>query len=82
MVGVGARISKRSTLAEEVPAAVELDLDGAQPVAVFVELLRLLTVCFFAAPKLVLLGDEALDSRRDALITHRRILRPMASVTT
>jgi hypothetical protein len=55
-------LAERSTLAEQVPAAVEFDLDSPQPLLISLELFGVRAVRLFAAAKLVLLTYQALDS--------------------
>jgi hypothetical protein len=64
----------RPTLPKQVPAAIELDFDGPQPLLIGIELRVVLAVARFASLKLVLFCDEAFYPRRDALIAHRLIL--------
>src|SRR5690348_16735988 len=77
VVGVAARVAQRAALAEQIPAAVQLDLHRAQPLLVGLERLRVEVVGLLALAQVVLLGDEALDPVRDALVAHGRILLPV-----
>jgi 2-hydroxychromene-2-carboxylate isomerase len=70
VVGVRAGAAPRPALAQQVPAAVELDLDGAQPPAVGLQRVFALAVGLLAPAELVLLGHQALDPGRDALVAH------------
>ena len=70
LVGVLPELRARPALAEQVPAAVQLDLHIAQPLAIFIELLALGAVGLLAATKLMLLRHEVLDARGDTLVAH------------
>jgi len=69
-VGIGAGVTQRAALAEQVPAAVELDLDVAETFLVGLEAIGVEAVLLLARAKLMLLGNEALDPVRDALVAH------------
>src|SRR6185437_890832 len=71
-VGILPGLLARTPLAQQVPAAVELDLDGAQPLLILLQPRLVCAVRLLATAKLVLLGYEALDPGRDALVAHRR----------
>src|SRR5436309_9114812 len=70
-VGILPGLLARTPLAQQVPAAVELDLDGAQPLLILLQPRLVCAVRLLATAKLVLLGYEALDPGRDALVAHR-----------
>src|SRR5919197_4811433 len=70
LVGICSGIPERPALPQQIPAAVELDFDGAKLLPVCIEGIRVGTVRLLAATQLVLLGDEPFDPRRDALVTH------------
>src|SRR5215831_942032 len=72
--GIGPGVAQRAPLAKQIPAPVEFDLHGAQPLLVFTELVHIAAVCLFAAAKVVFLGDEVFDSRRDAFVAHAHML--------
>ena len=74
LVRVGTRIAQRTALTQQVPATIQLDLDGAQSLLVGLQAIRGGAVGLLAIAKLVLLGDEALDARRDALVAHLSIV--------
>jgi hypothetical protein len=59
VAGVGARAAPRSPLAQQVPAAVELDL--AQLLLVGLEGYKVRAVGLLARARLVLLGGQRLD---------------------
>src|SRR6185437_3942600 len=59
-----------ATLAEQIPAAVELDLDRPQTILVGLETIGVVAVRLLAMAELVLLGDEVLDPVGDALVGH------------
>jgi hypothetical protein len=61
VAGVGARAAPRSPLAQQVPAAVELDLDPAQLLLVGLEGYEVRAVGLLARARLVLLGGQRLD---------------------
>ena len=61
-------------LPKEIPTAIELDLNPPQPLLICLKVLIVLAIVRFALPKLVLFGDEAFYSRRDALIAHGLML--------
>src|SRR5439155_16932392 len=65
LVGLCTRVPECPPLAQQIPAHIELDLDAAQARRVRLEPLG--RVALLAAAQLVLLGNEALDPRRDAL---------------
>jgi hypothetical protein len=74
VVGICPRIAQRPALPQQVPAAVELDLHLIQSPAVCVQALFVCAVLLLAVAQLVLLGDQPLDPRRDALVAHDKIL--------
>ena len=73
-----ARIPERAPLAEQVPAAVEFDLDLPQPFLIGFERVRVEAVGFLAVAQLVLLGDEPLDPVCDGLVGHPDNATPAA----
>jgi Family of unknown function (DUF5519) len=74
LVGVPAGVSERAALAQQVPTAVELDLQRLEALLIVLEALDVLGVRLFARAKLVLLGDQMLDAGRDAFVAHSRIV--------
>src|SRR2546429_3214536 len=62
-VGILPDLLARTPLAQQVPAAVELDLDGTQPPLVLLQPRLVCAVRLLATAKLMLLGYEALDPR-------------------
>ena len=74
LVGILPDLRPRSSLPKEIPAAIKLDLHRPQPLLVCLQQLFVFAVALFAVAKLVLLVDEALDPRRDALVAHELIL--------
>jgi HAD superfamily hydrolase (TIGR01509 family) len=77
VLGVGAGGAQRPTLAEQIPAAVELHLDGSQPVLIGLEPVRVHVVGFLPVAEIVLLGNEPLDPIRDRVVAHGTILLPV-----
>ncbi|HYY20508.1 MAG TPA: hypothetical protein VE780_01395 [Thermoleophilaceae bacterium] len=69
-VGVGAGVTEGATLTQEVPAAVELDFDGVQSLAVGLQGVVRVAVGLLAPTKIMLLGYKAFDPARDALVAH------------
>src|SRR5262249_6024109 len=69
LVGIHAGVPQSAALAQQIPANVELDLDRAQAICVGLE--RIARVALLAVAQLVLLADQPLDPRRDALVAHR-----------
>jgi hypothetical protein len=57
-------------LPQQIPAAIELDLHGAQPVPVRLQGLLVLAVLLLPAAQVLLLADQPVDLRRDALVAH------------
>ena len=70
VVGVGAGHTQGTTLTEEIPAAVELDLHGAESLAVGLERFVGVRIGLLASAELLLFCHEALDPCCDALIAH------------
>src|SRR5205814_800690 len=58
-IGVAARVAQCAALPQQVPAAVELDLDAFQPRPIGLE--GVVVVRLFALTELVLLVDQLLD---------------------
>jgi hypothetical protein len=78
LLGIAAGGAQRAAPAQEVPAAVELDLDRAQALLVDLQRVGVPAVALLAGAQIVLLGDQSLDARGDALVTHGlRIRRPV-----
>ncbi len=69
-VRVDPGVAARAALAEEVPAAVELDRDLLEPAAVAGERVLVGGVVLLAAQEAVLLVDEGLDAVQDGLVGH------------
>jgi hypothetical protein len=74
LVWVPAGTAQGPALTQEIPAAVELDLKRPQPFLVGLECVWMVAVGLFTASKHVLLGNQALDPGRDALVAHMLIL--------
>jgi hypothetical protein len=74
LVGIRARVAQRPALAQQIPAAVELDLHLVQALAVCLQAVGVSAVLLLPVTQLVLLGHEPLDPRRDALVAHDKIL--------
>src|ERR1700733_1487785 len=70
VVGVGAGLAEGAALAQQIPAAVELDLDLAQTFLIGLELVFVVAVGLFAVAELVLLGDQLLDPVGNRLVAH------------
>jgi len=75
LIRVGTRVAERAPLPEQVPATIELDLDVAQTLLVGLECVVVGCVRLLAVAKLVLLGNEVFDSRRDAFVAHASSVR-------
>src|SRR4029453_18961024 len=67
VVGIAAGVPQGAALAQQVPAAVQLDLDRAQALPVIVERGGVGAVGLLARTQLVLLGNELLDGGGGAL---------------
>src|SRR5437588_11563429 len=80
LVGILAGVATRPTLPQQIPAAIELDLDRPQPLLICIESLGVLAVRLFALPQIVLLGDQALDPSRNALVAHDWIVNGGARI--
>jgi HAD superfamily hydrolase (TIGR01509 family) len=63
-------------LAEQIPAAVEFDLDRAEAFLVGLERLDVMAVGVLAVAQTVLLGYKLLDAVGDGLVAHLAIVRP------
>ena len=59
---IASGLAERATLAKQVPAAVQFDLDRAKAPLICLEQLRVPAVCLLAPAEFVLLGHKALDS--------------------
>ena len=81
VLGIRAGIAQRAPLAQQIPTAVELDLDCAQPVLVILETIRVVAVGLLAVAELMLLGDEPLDPLLKLLIVHEPTLPIPAAFT-
>src|SRR5262249_11379739 len=75
-VWVAARVAQRAALTQQVPAAVELDLDCAEALVVGFE--RVVVVHLLAVAELVLLGHQLFDVCGDAFVTHGPDATPAA----
>src|SRR5919106_808809 len=64
VVGVEPELLPSPALAQQVPAAVELDLQRAQPFPIPLEGLYVSAVLLLAATQVLLLGDQPLDFGR------------------
>src|SRR5580704_15379177 len=73
-VGVAPGVAGRAPLAEQVPAAVELDLDVAQALLIGLERVVVRRVGLLAGAKRVLLGDQTFDPCGDGFVAH--VLKP------
>jgi len=73
LIGIGAGVPEGPSLAQQVPADVELDLNGTQALRICLE--RLGFILLLSGSQRVLLFNKALDSRSDAFIAHDRMLR-------
>src|SRR5436190_4603669 len=70
VVRVEAELLPAAALPQKVPAAVELDLHGTQPVPIAFEGLGVRAVRLLAATEVLLFPHESLDSGCDALVAH------------
>ena len=68
------RASPRTALAQQVPAAVKLDLDLGQARAILFERVAQFGVGLLAGKQGVLLIDERLDAIQDRFVGHRRLI--------
>jgi hypothetical protein len=68
LIRIYAGVPEGASLAQQVPADVELDLNGTQAPRVCLE--RLGFILLLSVSQRVLLFNKALDSRSDALIAH------------
>jgi hypothetical protein len=73
-VGICAGVAQRPALAQQIPAAIQLDLNLIEPLAVRLQALCVGAVLLLASSQLVLLAHQLLDARRDALVAHDKIL--------
>ncbi len=80
LVRVLPELLTRASLPQQIPAAIQLYLHGAQPLAIRLQPRLVGAVGLLTMPDLMLLGDEALDLGRDALIVHAPILDPAPCV--
>jgi hypothetical protein len=62
--------AERPALAEQIPAAVELDLDLLQPLSVGLERGGICAVALLTGSQRVLFAYQALDTRGDAIVAH------------
>ena len=74
--GSRAGVPERAALAQEVPAAVELDLHRPQALLVLLEGGGVRAVDLLAVAQLVLLAHQAFDAGSNALVTHGSDLTP------
>src|SRR3954470_3100378 len=65
-----ADLAQRPALAQQVPAAIQLDLDSLQPAAILLECLIGMLISLLLLAELLLFGDEPFDPVRDALVAH------------
>src|SRR5918994_740567 len=70
VVRIAAGVPQGAALAQQVPAAVQLDLDRAQALPVLLERGGVGAVGLLARTQLVLLGNELLDAGGGALVAH------------
>src|SRR3954471_939578 len=72
--GVLADLAQRTALAQQVPAAIKLDLDSLQSTPILTKGLIRVLMGLLLLSQLLLFGDEPLDAVRDALVAHAPIL--------
>src|SRR6188472_3616218 len=70
LVGILSELCACASLPEQVPAPVELDLDSAQSMLVFLQPFGVAAVGLLAATQGMLLRDEVLDPVGDAVVAH------------
>src|SRR3954451_15803617 len=68
VVRVAPGLAQRAALAQQVPAAVELDLDSVEALAVALQNRLVGAVALLGVAQLALLGHEPLDAGGDALV--------------
>jgi hypothetical protein len=80
LVGIRACVPEGPALAQQVPTAVELNLNFAQTLPVALERIDVRAVRLLEAMKVLLLRHQTLDASSNALVTHARDTTPRASL--